>query len=66
MLLDIINNFIIFLLKYFIHCGAFLFSILLKIKKTKTNLEIKYEDKVSNYILKRRLDKNLSSFLSII
>lgn len=65
-LLDIINNFIIFLLKYYIHYDTSLFFILLKAKRIKTNLEIKHKDKVLNYILIRRLDKNIYSFLRII
>lgn len=65
-LLDIINNFITFFLRYCTHLGASLFSISLNPKETKIMFKDKHEDIVLNHILKKRSDKSLDDFLGII
>lgn len=64
-LLDMIKDSITVFLRYCIHVEVLLSPIFLKPKGSETVLEAKYEDMVSNCILKRGSDENLDNILSI-
>ena len=65
-LLDIINDSIIFSPKYYTHLRTPLSLILSKPKETKTILKARQQDIFPNRILKRGSDKNLDDFLRIL
>lgn len=62
-LLNMINNFITFFLRYYIYFDILLSLTFPKLKETKIIPEAKYKNIVQNQILKRRSNKNLDNFL---
>ena len=64
-LLNIINDFIIFSLGYCMYLGVFLFPIPLKLEGTEIILEARKQDIFPNRILKRGSDENRDNFSRI-
>lgn len=65
-LLDMINNFIIFFLKYYSYFRIPLLPILSKSEKTKTRVQARQSDIILNHILKKVSNENLDGFLKTI
>lgn len=65
-LLNRIENFVLFFLGYCMHSGAFLSLISPKLEAMEIMLQNKQEDIAIIRILKRRTDKRLDDFLTII
>lgn len=61
-----VNNFITFIVRYYIYFGSFLFLISLKSKRIETIFETKNKNMIPNHILKKGSKKNLNDFLDII
>lgn len=65
-LLNMVNNFIIFFPRYYMHFRVFLLLIAQISKRIKIILQVKKENITLEQILKKRIDENLDDFLSII
>lgn len=65
-LLNMINDSITFSFEYYTFLEAFLSPISLKPKKTKTIVEVRQLDIISNRILEKSFDENLDDFLRTI